>query len=242
MNKKPLTKPEALARWDGLLRNEHLRLSNPEVYLQVMIIATADLEALGLFEPLELHDLREQSQAAYSAGLEEQFAHELYCRASTYNVVPEGECRRIGYIKQGNYYEESRTDAFSYDGMVTQERDQLRIVLRTSGELGVIRGLTLTAQNGRAFRLVETARMVDGRMLEGVGDPDAYRVLVDLAQEAFEGKDWTRYRVLRDRVRYSPFRCCPACRDSFALREDCEACHGQGFVADDLGEARCLEH
>lgn len=118
MDKKALTKPEALARWNGLLRNEHLRLSNPEVYLQVMRIATADLETLDLFEPLELHDLRELAQAAYSAGLEEQFAHELYCRASSYNVVPEGERQRIGYIKQGNYYEENRTDAFSSDGAV----------------------------------------------------------------------------------------------------------------------------
>lgn len=240
MDKKATAKPEALARWNGLLRNEHLRLSNPEAYLQVMRIATADLEALNLFEPLELHDLREQAQGAYSAGLEEQFAHELYCRASCYNVVPEGERLRIGYIKQGNYYEENRTDAFSSDGMVTQERDQLRIVLRTSGELGVIRGLFLIAQSGRTFRLVETARMVEGRMLEGVEDPDAYRVLIDLAQEAFEEKDWARYRMLRDRVRYSPFKCCPACCDSFALREDCEACQGQGFVPDDLGEPGCV--
>lgn len=241
MDKKALTKPEALARWNGLLRNEHLRLSNPEVYLQVMRIATADLETLGLFEPLELHDLRELAQAAYSAGLEEQFTHELYCRASSYNVVPEGERQRIGYIKQGNYYEENRTDAFSSDGTVCQEHDQLRIVLRTSGELGVIEGLLLVAQNGRTFKLIETARMVDGRMLEGVGDPDAYRVLVDLAQAAFERKNWTRYRVLRDRVRYSPFKYCSTCCDSFALREDCETCHGQGFVPDDLGEPGCVE-
>ncbi|RWU18123.1 hypothetical protein DM813_26030 [Pseudomonas alkylphenolica] len=97
MDKKTLSKPEALAHWNGLLHNEHLRLSNPEAYLQVMKIFTADLEALGLFEPLEQHDLRELAQAAYSAGLEEQFAYELYCRASTYNVVEEGRRQRIGY-------------------------------------------------------------------------------------------------------------------------------------------------
>jgi|GEM_PF-4869774 len=71
MDRRALTKPDALARWNGLLRNEHLRLSNPEAYLQVMRTATADLEALNLFEALELHDLREQAQSAYSAGLEE---------------------------------------------------------------------------------------------------------------------------------------------------------------------------
>jgi hypothetical protein len=173
MNKKPPTKSEALARWNGSLCNEHLRLSNPEVYLQVMKFVTTDLEALDLFNPLEIHDLHEQAQAAYTAGLEEQFAQELYCRASTYNVVPEGGNTRVGYIKQGNYYDECRTDAFNFDGMVTQERDQLRIVLRTSGELGVIKGLQLVTENGRTFRLVETARMVDGKMLQGVGDPDA---------------------------------------------------------------------
>jgi len=238
---KPPTKPEALARWTGMLRNEHLRLSNPEVYVQVMRSATDDLEALGLFDPLELHDLREQVQAAYTAGLEEQFAQELYCRASSYNVVPEGGGVRVGYINQGNYYEENRTDAFSFDGAVTQEGDQLRIVLRTSGEFGVIKGLVILGQDGRTFHLVETARMIDGKMLEGVGDPDAFRVLVDLAQEAFEGNDWVRYRILRDRVRYSPFKCCAACCDSFAQREDCEACGGQGFVPDDLGEPGCVE-
>ncbi|RWU18122.1 hypothetical protein DM813_26025 [Pseudomonas alkylphenolica] len=122
-----------------------------------------------------------------------------------------------------------------------QDRDQLRIVLRTSGELGVIKGLLLVGQNGRTLHLIETARMVDGRTLQGVEDPDAYRVLVDLAQEAFEGKDWARYRILRDRVRYSPFKCCTACCDSFALREDCGACQGQGFLPDDSREQGCFE-
>ncbi|MGF6591066.1 hypothetical protein [Pseudomonas sp. 2835] len=238
MNKKLLSKPEALARWNGSLRNEHLRLSNPEVYLQVMRMATADLQDLELFDPLEVHDLFEQAQAAYSAALEEQFAHELYCRASSYNVVPVGGYRRIGSIRQGNYYEENRTEAFSCDGMVIQEPDRLRVVLRTSGELGVILGLQLIGTDGRVYHLVETARMVEGRMLQGVDDPEAYRVLIDLAQEAFEEKKWARYRLLRDRVRYSPFKCCPACCDSFAQREDCEKCLGQGFVTKNLGNAR----
>lgn len=241
MNKKLPSKPEALARWNGSLRNEHLRLSNPEVYLQVMRMATADLQALDLFDPLEVHDLSEQAQAAYSAALEEQFAHDLYCRASSYNVVPVGGHRRIGCIRQGNYYKENRTKAFSCDGMVIKEPDHLRVVLRTSGELGVIQGLQLVGADGRIYRLVETARMIEGRMLQGVDDPDTYRVLIDLAQEAFEEKEWTPYRLLRDRVRYSPFKCCPACCDSFAQREDCETCHGQGFVADNLGEPGCAE-
>ncbi|WP_141231064.1 hypothetical protein [Pseudomonas sp. Irchel 3F5] len=241
MNKKLTSKPEALARWNGSLRNEHLRLSNPEVYLQVMRMATADLQAPDLFDPLELHDLCEQAQAAYSAALEEQFARELYYRASSYNVVPVGGHRRIGCIRQGNYYKENRTESFSCDGMVIQEPDRLRVVLRTSGELGVIQGLQLIGADGRVYRLVETARMIEGRMLQGIDDPDAYRVLIDLAQEAFEEKEWARYRLFRDRMRYSPFKCCSACCDSFAQREDCEICQGQGFVADNLGEPGCAE-
>lgn len=116
---------------------------------------TEDLDPLGLFDPLALHDFREQVQAAYTAGLEEQFAQELYSRASNYNVVPEG--------------------------------GKLRIVLLTSGEFCVIEGLLILGHDGKTFPLVETARMIDRKVLEGVGDPDAYRVLVDLTQEAFEG-------------------------------------------------------
>ncbi|MNJ22817.1 hypothetical protein D3C77_171910 [compost metagenome] len=125
--------------------------------------------------------------------------------------------------------------------MVIQEPDRLRVVLRTSGELGVIQGLQLVGADGRVYRLVETTRMIEGRMLQGVDAPDAYRILIDSAQEAFEEKEWARYRLLRDRVRYIPFECCSAYCDSFAQREDCETCQGQGFVANNLREPGCAE-
>jgi len=83
-------------------------------------------------------------------------------------VVQEGERLRISYVKQGNYYEENRTDAFSSDGMVIQERDQLRIVLRTSGELGVISGLFLLQRAAEPSDLLKQRGWSKGECLRGL--------------------------------------------------------------------------
>lgn len=235
-------KDSMLAEWTAEMRNEHLRLSNPENYLLLMQWRLAQMEATGAFDQLEIHDLRELVQSAYSAALEEQFSHELYCKASSYNVVPDGCRRRTAHIIQGNYYEEIRRAHFLYDGRVVEENG--RISIKTYGgasEIGVIEGLRLSTQSGW-FQLIETSRATDSGWIVGVTDADGYRALVDLAQAEFENQNWGRYRILRDRVRYSPYACCPLCGDTFARRDECAQCNGLGFIPRDLGDPKeCAE-
>lgn len=243
MKTLPITKSQALEKWTKELQNEHLRQSDPEAFLSIADWRLSEMEKLNLFDPLELYEMREQAHAAYSAGLEEQFVYEQYCQASVYNVVPDGENTRIATISHGVF---SFTDASgmrsmlpAYHGRVMVTEGRVHLVMSQPNYCVPISGLRFVTGDGIPCQLVETARMSNGKWLTGVQDPDAYRALVDLAQEAFEQKDWVRYRMLRDRARYSPFTCCPTCHDSFAQREDCEGCGGLGFIPDNLGEPVC---
>lgn len=245
MKPPPITKSQALEKWSKELQNEHLRLSDPEAFLGIATWRLSEMKKLGLFDPLELYELREQAHAAYSAGLEEQFAQERYCQSALYNVVPDGKNERIATISHGVYSREIADDAIQsspcYHGRVTITNGRVHLVMSYPLHCLPIFGLRFVTEDGISCRLVETTRLIEGKWLTGVNDPDAYRVLIDLGQEAFEKKDWARYRRLRDRARYSPFACCPACHDSFARREDCERCCGLGFIPNNLGEPVCAE-
>ncbi|WP_430317013.1 hypothetical protein [Pseudomonas sp. p1(2021b)] len=245
MKTLPITKSQALEKWTKELQNEHLRLSDPDAYFGIAMWRLGEMEKLNLFDPLELYEMREQAHAAYSAGLEEQFAQERYCQSAFYNVVPDGKNERIATISHGVYSEETGSgeqhSSPSYHGRVVVTDERVHLVMNYPLHCLPISGLRFVTEDGTPCHLVETTRLVDGKWLTGVNDPDAYRALIDLGQEAFEQKDWARYRRLRDRARYSPFACCPACHDSFAMREDCERCCGLGFIPDNLGEPVCAE-
>ncbi|WP_156155240.1 hypothetical protein [Pseudomonas plecoglossicida] len=245
MKPPPITKSQALAEWMKELQNEHLRLSNPEAFLRSAVWRLGEVEKLGLFDPLELYEMREQAHAAYSSGLEEQFTHELYCQSSAYNVVPEAGGVRIAIIGHGVYSRMPASDEVcalpSYHGRVVVADGRVHLLLSEPACCITISGLRFVTEDGIPCRLVETARLANGRWLSGVNDPDAYRALVDLAQAAFEQKNWALYRRLSDRVRFSPFACCMGCNDSFAAREDCEKCGGLGFTPASLGDPVCAE-
>lgn len=229
------TKDQQLAHWMAELQNEHLRLSDPETYRIVMEWTTSRLQDSGLFDQMEVYDLQLRYQGAYTAALEEQFAHDVYCRASDYNVVPEGSPRRIAHITHGNYYEDGKTSHFLFDGRVVTKGGRISIeAYGGAREIGVIEG-TLLITPGGVFNLIETGRSCPTGKLEGVADPDAYRALLDVAQATFEMKEWRLYRVLRDRIRYSPFTCCPKCGDRFGRQDDCDECQSLGFIPRNMG-------
>lgn len=232
-----------MENWVKELQNEHLRLSDPEAFMRCAMFRLSEAGKLGLFDPLELYEMRQEAHAAYVAGLEEQFAYDQFCQSSAYNVIPDGETLRIATISHGIYSlttkDDERRSLRLYNGRVTITEGRVHLEIYQPLHCLPISGLRFVTTDGISCRLVETGRMSNGKWLTGVSDPDAYRALVDLAQAAFERNDWRRYRLLRDRVRYSPFDCCPGCGDSFAAREDCSTCGGLGFIPDSLGDPVC---
>lgn len=107
-------------------------------------------------------------------------------------------------------------------------------VFNPTGTVATITGLTLVLQDGQQYDLVETGRMIEGRIVEPIDDPDTYRVLMDVAQVAEECRDLAVFEKLRPLADFTRFRICPACHDGFALREDCPTCAGRGFVTTTL--------
>ena len=92
----------------------------------------------------------------------------------------------------------------------------------------------MTLPDGQQYELVETGRMIDGRAVEPIDDPDTYRALVDVAQVAEACRDVTVFEKLRPLIDLARIRVCPACHDDFALREDCSTCAGRGFITKPL--------
>lgn len=115
-----------------------------------------------------------------------------------------------------------------------QRTSATHLVFNPTGTVATITGLTLVLPDGQQYDLVETGRMIEGRTVEPIDDPDTYRALVDVAQVAEECRDLAVFEKLSPLADLARFRICPACHDGFAPREDCSTCAGRGFVTKTL--------
>jgi hypothetical protein len=227
-----------LQQWRSTLDDHDFRLQNPEAHRQTLHSMGATLLSEGLIDVLQQFDMNELANAAYWHAVEElHSAPARYCGASSYEVVCGDHATPFGRISRSIFYAESSLTSaarFAYDGKVYQEAAGTHLVFNPSGTVATITGLTLTLPDGQQYDLVETGRMIDGRAVEPIDDPDTYRALVDVAQVAEECRDVTVFEKLRPLIDLARFRLCPACHDDFAPREDCSTCDGRGFVTKTL--------
>ncbi|EJN31785.1 hypothetical protein PMI35_01274 [Pseudomonas sp. GM78] len=223
-----------LQQWRSILDDHDFRLQNPEAHRQTLHSMSATLLSEGLIDVLQQFDMNEMGNAAYWHAVEElHSAPARYCSASSYEVVCGTHATPLGRISRSIFYAEralASAARFAYDGKVYQEVAGTHLVFNPSGTVATITGLTLTLPDGQQYNLVETGRMIDGRAVEPIDDPDIYRALVDVAQVAEERRDVTVFEKLRPLIDLARFRLCPACHDRFAPREDCPTCAGRGFV------------
>jgi hypothetical protein len=223
-----------LQQWRSTLDDHDFRMQNPEAHRQTLHTMSATLVSEGLIDVLQQFDMNEMANAAYWHAVEElHSALPRYCGASSYEVVGCATAKPFGRISRSMFYAESSLASgarLAYDGKVYQEAAGTHLVFNPSGSVASISGLTLTLPDGHQCELVETGRMIEGRTVEPIDDPDTYRALVDVAQVAEECRDLPVFEKLRPLVDLARFRICPACHDRFAPREDCSNCAGRGFV------------
>jgi len=223
-----------LQRWRSTLDDHDFRMENPEVHRQTLREMTAALASEGLIDELQSFDMNEMADAAYWHAVEDLIdAPARYRSASLYAVVSPGSSAIFGAIRRSIfYYANSLGDAdrSTYDGKIYQDAGGANLVFSQSGLIARITGLTLTLLDGQKYELVETGRTIDGVTYEPLDDTDAYRALIEMAVVAKESRDLRSYEKLRPLIDLAKFHQCSACLDHFALREDCPACGGKGFV------------
>lgn len=227
-----------LQQWRSTLDDHDFRMQNPEAHRQTLHAMSGTLVSEGLIDVLQQFDMNEMANAAYWHAVEELHSGlARYCGASSYEVVCGATATPFGRISRSMFYADSALASgsrFAYDGKVYQDAAGIHLVFNPSGTVASITGLTLTLPEGQKYELVETGRMIDGRTVEPIDDPDTYRALVDAAQVAEECRNLPVFEKLRPLVDLARFRTCPACHDGFAPREDCPTCTGQGFVTKTL--------
>lgn len=227
-----------LQQWCSTLDDHDFRMQNPEAHRQTLHSMSTTLVNEGLIDVLQQFDMNEMANAAYWHAVEELHgAFARYCGASSYKVMYCANAKLFGRISRSIFYAESSLASgtrFAYDGKVYQDAVGTRLVFNPSGIVARITGLTLTLADGQRCELVETGRMIEGRTVEPIDDPDTYRALVDVAQVAEECRDLPVFEKLRPLLDLARFHTCPACHDAFAPREDCSTCAGRGFVTKTL--------
>ena len=227
-----------LQQWRSTLDDHDFRLQNPEAHRQTLHAMSSTLRSEGLIDALQHFDLNEMANAAYWHAVEElNTVLARYCGASTYEVRCRTNGTPFGRISRSIFYAESASlpsACSSYDGKVYQDATGTYLVFNLSGARATLRGLTLILDTGQPYDLIEIGRMIEGREVAPIDDPDIYRTLVDAAQVAEESHNLSAFEKLRPLIDLARFRLCPACQDRFAPREDCITCVGQGFVTKSL--------
>lgn len=222
-----------LQLWRAALDDHDFRTQNPEAHRYHLHEISARLAEEKLIDRMEQLELDEMANAAYWYTVEElQLNPILYRGACDYDVVPQEGGRRIGTIFHSILrLDDSRGDPLRpYDGKVYRTKSGLILKHSFSTDVGRIEGLTLTMDDGRQFDLVETQRMVLGKMYGAIEDPDAYRWMVDVIQVATENRDLVIVERIRPFLEMARFIQCWKCLDRFGEREDCQLCSGLGFV------------
>lgn len=222
-----------LQLWQTTLDHHEFRMESPEAHRSSLLEASARLAEEGLIDRMEQLEMDEMANAAYWHAVEELQSNPIMYRGSYgYDVVPRDGGPRIATIFHSLLrLEESRADKLRpYDGKVYRDKSGLVLNYSFGTTTGHIEGLSLTMDDGRQFDLVETKRMVSGRVYEAIDEPDVYRWMIDAVQIATENRDVGIVQKLRPLLELARFVQCSKCLDQFGVREDCEPCNGRGFV------------
>lgn len=73
------------------------------------------------------------------------------------------------------------------------------VITRTYAQYGVFRDRYIYTDTGQKLTLVETWKLVDGKMIKRLDDPDTYRSIIDAGLIALEEGDMVRYVALWER-------------------------------------------
>lgn len=227
------SKAEWLAHWRRHLDDHELRMSYPEAYRQGCLAISKDMVDADVIDQAQKFDLDELANAAYWHAVETLIDCEPeFISSAFYDLVPRGGGPRLGELSGRTYYPEGSAN---WAAQVIDEKGSRRLVFRINSDVWPMDGLTITTADGSLYDLVITGQRINGREYANIEDPDAYRTLADQALIALENHDFETYRRARPLLLAAAFRKCAACLDRFALREDCHACDGRGFIARAVG-------
>lgn len=222
-----------IQQWRDALDNHQFRMQNPEAHRSCQLEISAQLAEERLIDRMEQFEMDEMASAAYWLAVEElQSNPTMYRPSYGYDVMPREGGPSIGTIFHSVLrLNESRGDLTRpYDGRVYWDKTGLILKFSYALDKGRIEGLVLTMEDGRQFDLVETKRMVQGKVYTAIDDPDVYRWMVDVVQVATENRDVGVVNRIRPFLELAKFSQCSTCLDRFGKREDCVACDGLGFV------------
>lgn len=219
-----------MAKWRKALDDHEYRMSNPEAYRTLCHWETRDMLAAGVIDEMDKLEMDELVNAAYWHAVEELVAPIYgYQPGGHYKVIPRDGSPCIGRVANGSYYSEGEPSLSGLDGRVFEDKQGMRLVFRLGGEYWPMTGLELISATGEMYDLVQTAQFINGVLYPNIDDADAYRALVDTAQVALETHDFDTYRRARLLLLAAEFIKCTECHDRFDLKDDCQACAGNGF-------------
>ncbi|WP_339428389.1 MULTISPECIES: hypothetical protein [unclassified Pseudomonas] len=228
------TKAFRLQQWRSILNDQDFRMQNPEAHRETLNAMVAALASEGLIDQVQQFDMKEMADSAYWHAVEElQSPPDCSRGSSNYDVVNVGTNEMLGTINRSIFNEitdEPTGSPHTYDGKVCSNANGADLALSMAGEKGSIAGLSLTMPNGQRYRLIETARVINGKTYELLPEPKTYLTLIDMAQVALERRDIQAFERLRPFIELAKFCTCPSCLDHFGQREDCLTCTGRGFV------------
>ncbi|MDH0292013.1 hypothetical protein N7414_23055 [Pseudomonas sp. GD04087] len=220
-----------LARWRRLIDDRRQWKLTPDYHraeLEGLARKALELRMINHREFVEMYEIAEAGRLT----MLEDLAHEAFKRTGVYDVVDEGTGELLGEILSGTFLSAPPAARGILGRITYDEAGQLAMYDGSPAEWkGDVKGLTWTLKNGLQARLVETGRIVAGKVVRAITDADAFRLALDAHQVAQEEGDAARASALALLIELGRFRRCPACRDSFADREECESCGGLGFIS-----------
>lgn len=223
-------KTEALALWHQRL-NDKREWSSPGFNHRFLIGMADDLQSAALIDPLERFDLVELARSAFFHYTEDG-NREWRHPASQYAVY-DHQAVQIGSLIHGRYYLHRPEQDPHHAGYFAFLKSDYSIITGTYAKYGTLEERFIFTEDGQRLTLVEVNRQIEGVLCKRLDDRDRYRSLIDAATLALEHGEFERYLKLWEAHDFSVFRKCSHCYDLFALREDCKACSGWGFVEDE---------
>lgn len=228
----PPTLDEMLAQWHNRLNN-HDDWKNQSSQYSCLMSSADYMLRIGLIDPFERFELVELLTGAY-CHFSEEFPQEWMHPVSNYDVYNQAGSF-VGYINGNRYFlgpPQKTIGPSHFFAQFSRDDPERRIRTATYQNYGVIRDRYIYTETGQKLALVERNRNFQNGIRQRLDDPDAYRALLDASILALESGDMPTFVAMREKELFSIFTLCLACCDRFALREDCDACAGQGFVED----------
>ncbi|AZC17602.1 hypothetical protein C4K40_2213 [Pseudomonas sp. CMR5c] len=192
-------------------------------------IISQDMLSEQIISAAEKFELDELADAAYWHAVETLIDCEQgFMPSAFYDLVARDGGPSIGRLSSGLFYS---AGCNNYSAQVMEEKGDRRLVFRMTGGAWKMDGMTITTPDGRIHDLVVTGQRINGIEYTNIDDADSYRALSDCAGLALENHDFETYRRARPLLLAAAFKKCPECLDRFAVREECQACAGRGFIA-----------